>query len=90
MKTTEAGIYGAASTCLNKVQFITTGMSLREAVFRILISNGNQPMVLGDIVDQLKEHWGAEYPQRIESTASLQRVLDNPNEYHIARVSGVE
>ena len=60
-------------------------MSLLEAVFRILIINGNQPMKFGEIVDRLKEHWGAEFPQRIESTDSLQRMLDGANEYRISR-----
>ena len=86
----QAGIYGAARTCPSKVQFITTGMSLLEAVFRILIVNGNQPMRFGEIVEKLKEHWGTEFPQRIESADSLQRVLDNPNEYRISRASGDE
>lgn len=86
----EAGIYNATRTCPTKVQFITTGMSLLEAVFRILIINGNQPMRFGDIVEQLKEQWGAEFPQRIESAHSLQRVLDNPNEYRIGRTSAAE
>lgn len=87
MNSTEAGIYAAASTCPSKVQFITAGMSLLEAVFRILISDSNKPMAFGEIIEKLKEHWGTEYPQRIDSPVALQRVLDNPNEYHIGRAT---
>lgn len=88
--TTVAGIYNASRTCPTKVQFVTTGMSLLEAVFRILIVNGNEPMQLREIVEKLMEHWGTEFPQRIESAASLQRILDNPNEYRISRASAAE
>ena len=55
---TVTSIYSASRTCPSKVQFITPSMSLLEAVFRILIINGNQPMKFGEIVDRLKEHWG--------------------------------
>lgn len=87
-RTTQTSIYNAAKTCPNKVQFITTGMSLLEAVFRILIVGGNQPMTFNEIVSRLQEFWGAEFPQRIESLESLQRILDNPNEYRINRAQG--
>ncbi len=85
-RTTERSIYNAAKICPAKVQFITPGTSLLEAVFRILIVNGNQPMKFSDIVAHLKEHWGAEFPQRVESVASLRRIMDADNEYHIGRV----
>lgn len=88
-RTTERSIYNAAKTCPSKVQFITPDMSLLEAVFRILIVNGNQPMKFSDIVVSLKEHWGAEFPQRVESVESLQRIMDSDNEYHIGR-AGVD
>ena len=60
-------------------------MSVLEAVFRILIVNGNEPMKFSAVVDKLKEHWGTEFPQRVESLELLQRILDNTNEYHIGR-----
>ena len=84
-RTTQTSIYNAAKTCPSKVQFITTGMSLLEAVFRILIVNGNRPMKFSEIVAGLQEFWGAEFPQRIESVEALQRVLDGANEYRINR-----
>ena len=84
---TVTSIYNASRTCPNKVQFITPGMSLLEAVFRILVINGNKPMKFDEIVDKLKEHWGVEFSQRIESTDSLQRMLDGANEYRISRAS---
>ena len=86
-KTTPTSIYNAAKTCPGKVQFITPGMALLEAVFRILIANSNRPTKFEDIVAQLQEDWGSEFTQRVESLASLQRVLDGPNEYRIARAS---
>ena len=83
--TTEASIYNATRTCSGKVQFIAPSMSVLEAVFRILIVNGNEPMKFSAVVDKLKEHWGTEFPQRVESLELLQRILDNTNEYHIGR-----
>ena len=85
-RTTERSIYNAAKICPTKVQYIAPGMSLLEAIFRILIVNGNQPMKFSEILDRLKEHWGTEFPQRVESVDSLQRIMDTDNEYHIGRV----
>lgn len=85
-RTTKNSIYNAAKICPSKVQFVTPGMSLLEAVFRGLVANGNQPMRFDEIVKFLQESWGSEYPQRIESAKSLQRMLDGPNEYRISRV----
>ncbi len=85
-KTTKNSIFNAAKICPSKVQFVTPGMSLLEAVFRGLVANGNQPMRFEEIVQFLQESWGSEFPQRIESVESLQRVLDGPNEYRISRV----
>ena len=85
-RTTQISIFNAAKICPSKVQFITPGMSLLEAVFRALISNGNEPMRFDEIVGFLQESWGSEFPQRVESFEALQRVLDGPNEYRISRV----
>ena len=85
-RTTKNSIYNAAKICPSKVQFVTPGMSLLEAVFRGLVANGNQPMRFDEIVKFLQESWGSEFPQRIESVESLQRMLDGPNEYRISRV----
>ena len=60
-RTTERSIYNAARICPNKIQFITPGMSLLEAIFRILIVNGNQPMKFSEIVDRLKENWAQNF-----------------------------
>ena len=84
-RTTKRSIYNAAKICPTKVQFITPGMSLLEAIFRILIVNGNQPMKFSEILDRLKEYWGTEFPQRVESVDSLRRIMDADNEYHIGR-----
>ena len=84
-RTTDRSIYNAAKICPTKVQFLTPGMSVLEAIFRILIVNGNQPMKFSDIVGHLKEHWGAEFPQRVESVDSVWRIMDAENEYHIGR-----
>ena len=88
--TTVTSIYNASRSCPAKVQFITPTMSVLEAVFRILIVNGNQPMKFSAVVDKLKEHWGSEFPQRVESLELLQRILDSANEYHIGRAADPE
>ena len=85
-RTTKNSIYNAARICPSKVQFVTPGMTLLEAVFRGLVANGNQPMRFDEIVKFLQENWGSEFTQRVESVESLQRTLDGPNEYRISRV----
>ncbi len=84
--TTDSAIFNAAKMCPSRVQFVTPGMSLLEAVFRGLISNNKEPMSFSEIVKFLQDNWGSEYAQRVESEEALQRVLDNPNEYRIVRV----
>ena len=85
-RATKNSIYNAAKICPSKVQFVTPGMTLLEAVFRGLVANGNQPMRFDEIVQFLQESWGPEFAQRVESVESLQRTLDGPNEYRISRV----
>ncbi len=83
-------LYNAAYRCRNKSETITPGMSVLESVFRVLITNKNEPMSLSEIVGKLNEAWGAEYVRRIGSIASLKRMLDNPNQYRIGQFSGNE
>ena len=84
-QTTPSSIYSAMRTCYSTKNFIKPGTSVREAVFRILVANGNEPIRLSEIIARLKKFWGAQYPQKVDSDASLQRVLDSPNPYNIRR-----
>ena len=84
-QTTHSNIYSAMRTCSSTESFIKPGTSVREAVFRILVANRNEPMRLSEIVARLKKFWGAQYSQKVDSDASLQRVLDSPNPYNIGR-----
>ncbi len=83
---TPHSIYNASRNCAKLPQYVTPGMPLLEVVFRGLMANGNEPMTFEKILEYLRESWGDEFLQRVESDVAVQRVLDGPNEYHIGRV----
>jgi hypothetical protein len=72
--------------CARKSGFITPDMPVLEAIFRMLLANGNQPMPLEHIRDQLREwcptgrcQWLLLPPETIK------RIVDNDQFYGLRR-----
>lgn len=56
---------------------------LKEAIFRVILSRGNQPMTAEEISEILSEKWAmTAYPRDI-SPRVIQRLLDNSQSYCI-------
>ncbi len=68
--------------CSKSEDFITPNMPILEAAFRLLLSNGNQPMDLEQMAEELGEKRGRRiYPD------ALRRMLENDNYYGLRRVN---
>ena len=70
--------------CSKRDDFITPNMPLLEMVFRIFLGNGNQPLELWQIQEELQKYMG-ENGATIKdlSLPRLQRILDSDHYYGI-------
>lgn len=76
-----------ASICSKEPDYLLPGTPISEAVFRLLIANGNRPMTLVDVQTGLATAWASVIYLKNLSDEVVQRMLDTPNEYFIHRVS---
>lgn len=75
-----------ASICAKEPDYLLPGTPISEAVFRLLIANGNRPMSLVDIQTGLASAWASVIYLKNLSDEVVQRMLDMSNEYFIRRV----
>lgn len=73
------------SICSKESDYMLPGTPISEAVFRLLIANGNRPMTLVDIQTGLASAWASVIYLKNLSDDVVQRMLDSPNEYFIRR-----
>ena len=72
--------------CSKELEYITAETPVVEALFRVFLANGNQPIDLDTVVDQL-----AEYVPRSSARPNgfapelLQRLLEGENTYGLSR-----
>jgi len=71
--------------CSKREGFLSSNMPLLEMVFRIFLANGNQPLKLGQIQEQLQQ-LGDISGTRDLSIPRLKRILDNDQYYGIRPV----
>ena len=68
--------------CCNESKgYITANMPLMEIAFRILLANGNQPLTVEEIAQQMTEHITYAGGSRTVSPESLARMLKNDDYY---------
>lgn len=78
----EAILLRAIKQCCSKRDgFIAPNMPLLEILFRIFLANGNQPLDLEQIQEQLQKWLGDSSNARDLSIAKLKRILDNDRYY---------
>jgi len=78
----EAVLLRAIRQCCSKRDgFIIPNMPLLEMVFRIFLANGNQPLNLEQIQEQLQKWLGDSSSARDFSVPKLKRILDNDRYY---------
>ena len=67
-------------------KFVLPGTSLIEAVFRILILNGNKPMDISEMEENLKKAWATVIYLKSYTTETISQMLNVSNEYFITYV----
>lgn len=77
-----ADIIKAVQSCCSKSDdFITVGLPFQESIFRVFLANGNKPLTLEELGEQLNKWRGADTHRT--SAVFLARVLQNDNYYGI-------
>ena len=69
-----------AGNCSNWPDFLLPDTPMKEAIFRVLLGNANEPMTAEQISAELSSRWPM---TRITSPAVIQRLLDNSAYYCI-------
>lgn len=69
--------------CSKTKDYVRPNMPLREAIFRVILANGNQPLDLEEICQQL-EWMGYGERARFISPATIQRLLETDDFYGFA------
>jgi hypothetical protein len=78
----EAALLRTIKQCCSKRDgFITPNMPLLEMIFRLLLANGNQPLELGQMHEQLQKWLGDTNNARDLSIPKLKRILDSDRYY---------
>jgi len=87
----EAALLRTIKQCCSKREgFITPNMPLLEIVFRLLLANGNQPLGLIEIQEQLQQRTGDLSGAKDLSTPKLKRILDNDRYYGLKAATAAE
>jgi hypothetical protein len=77
-------VLSALKNCCSKAdEFIVSGMPVAEGVFRVLLSNGNQPLELGEILKRFEQRMVMGVFVLPQET--LYRVLDRDQFYGITK-----
>jgi len=78
-------IFKAVKTCCSKsMEYITPSLPLQESVFRVFLANGNQPLTLEQLGDQLSQ-WRGVDAYRTSATI-LTRLFINDQHYGLSRI----
>jgi hypothetical protein len=83
----EAALLRTIRQCCSKRDgFITPNMPLLEMIFRLLLANGNQPLELEQMQEQLQKWLGDTSNARDLSVPKLKRILSNDQYYGLRSV----
>ena len=74
-----------SQNCSQQPDYLLSSTPITEAVFRLLIANSNRPMKLSKIQSDLGSAWSSVIYLKNLSDTVVKRMLDQPNEYFIAR-----
>ena len=73
-----------AKQCSTTPDFIHSEMPLAEAIFRVLLANGNKPMTTEEIYGVLNERWVDPINPRIPALEGVYKILATDTFYGIA------
>lgn len=71
--------------CSKEPDFLLPGTPITEAVFKLLLANGNRAMTLDEIQSGLTTAWASVIYLKNLSDEILHRMLNRENDYFIAR-----
>ena len=75
-------ILKAVQSCCSKADdFITPGLPFQESIFRVFLANGNKPLTLEELGEQMNKRRGTDTHRN--SVAFLARILQNDDYYGI-------
>ena len=66
--------------------FLLPDTPLKEAIFRVILANGNEPMTAEDVSELLSERWAMTANPRDVSPQVIQRLLENSLTYGIVKI----
>ncbi len=70
--------------CATTSDYLLPDTPLKEAVFRLILASGNQPIDAEEVSKDLTERWAVSaYPRDVSPTVA-QRLLDSSEAYNIA------
>lgn len=72
--------------CSETSDYLLPDTPLKEAIFRVILAGGNEPVTAEEISLILTEKWSMTAYPRDVSTRVIQRLLDRSSTYYIARV----
>ena len=72
--------------CTETPDYLLPDTPLKEAIFRVLLSRGNEPVNAEEVSQVLSEKWASTPYPRDVSAGVIQRLLDNSDTYCIGRV----
>ena len=72
--------------CANEQDFLLPDTPMKEAIFRVLLANGNEPMDARQIGAVLTDKWSTTPFPRSTSAEVIQRLLEHGAYYCIARI----
>lgn len=70
--------------CSKKPDYIHSGLPLKQATYRALLSKGNRPTTARQISDFLTERWGESVYTRSMTPAVISRLLETSVDYEIS------
>jgi len=73
------------NVCSKEPDFLLPGTPITEAVFKLILANGNKAMTLEEIQSGLTTAWASVIYLKNLSDEILRRMLDQENEYFIKR-----
>ena len=77
-----------ANHCSKRPDFITSGMPVAEAIFRVLLANANKPMTVQQIYDGLNERWVDPRNPGIPEIDGLYRIMLQETFYGLTALDG--
>jgi len=76
--------------CAKAEDFFTPNLPIMEIIFRIFLTNANQPLALEEIKELLDERLATAERPRTISLETLERLLDNDRYYGLRRFPATE